>query len=259
MATNRKDLKVTRLDLRIPNDIYSQVEEIARANNEPSHHITGNIILSPTLLKLISLGIRSLSGNYNELADIPTNIERVPDTLSPRVDTVERELADLKKVVAELSAKLSGEVSDSLASDTIPDSLSDNEEVESDSVSDRGVTISVTVADKLSGTNMVIADKVTDTMSDNLIPSTATPEVIDSIVTSKTTDKDPSTKTWVEFFKMIGMDALTATEAQKKENINIRTKQMEEGLKAAMEQGLGQWAIKRAGRDFVRVEGLNQA
>jgi hypothetical protein len=79
---------------------------------------------------------------------------------------------------------------------------------------------------------MAIAGKVADTVSDNLIPSTVTPEIIDSIVTSaKTTDKDPSTKTWVEFFKMIGMDALTATEAQKKENIHIRTKRWKRGLK----------------------------
>jgi hypothetical protein len=43
-----------------------------------------------------------------------------------------------------------------------------------------------------------------------------------SIATATPTiDKDPSTKTWVEFFKMVGIDALTATEAQKKENIDI--------------------------------------
>jgi hypothetical protein len=247
MTNNRKDLKVTRLDLRIPNDLYSQVEEIARANNEPSHHITGNIVLSPTLLKLISLGIRSLSGNYSELVDLPTIIGQVSDTLSPRVDTVERELADLKEVVAELSGKLSDKVSDSLMPVSIADALPDKDEIVSDNVTD-----------KLSDINVAIAGKVADTMSDNLTPSTVTPEIIDSIVTSaKTTDKDPSTKTWVEFFKMIGMAALTATEAQKKENINIRTKQMEEGLRGAMEKGLGEWAVKRAGRDFVRVEGLN--
>ena len=78
---SRQEAKVTRLDLRIPNDIYSQVEEIAKANNEPAHHITGNVILTPTLIKLIRLGIRSLSDNYPSLVDIPTFSERVPDTL----------------------------------------------------------------------------------------------------------------------------------------------------------------------------------
>ncbi len=70
---------------------------------------------------------------------------------------------------------------------------------------------------------------------------------------AKTADKDPSVKSWAEFFKMIGMDALTATEAQKKENIDTRTQQIEQGLQVAKEQGLGEWAVKVAGRSFVRV------
>ena len=109
MATDRKDTKVTRLDLRIPNDIYAQVEEIAKTNNAPSHHITHNIILTPTLLNLISLGIRSLSG-----------ISQPSDTSSSRLDTIEGELAEVKKSLVELSDKLSGMVSASV-SDSVHD------------------------------------------------------------------------------------------------------------------------------------------
>jgi hypothetical protein len=70
---------------------------------------------------------------------------------------------------------------------------------------------------------------------------------------AKTTDKDPSIKSWAEFFKMVGMDALTATEAQKKENIDTRTEQIEQGLQAAKEQGLGEWIVKVAGRSFEKL------
>ncbi len=70
---------------------------------------------------------------------------------------------------------------------------------------------------------------------------------------AKTTDKDPNVKSWAAFFGMIGMKALKATDAQKEPNVDTRTQQIEQGLKAAKEQGLGEWAIKRAGRDFVRV------
>ena len=128
MATDRKDTKVTRLDLRIPNDIYAQVEEIAKANNAPSHHISGNIILSPTLLKLISLGIRSLSGNYSELADITPNISQLSDTSSTRIDAIAGELAEVKKSLSELSDKLSVYMSDTIPDivpDTVPDSTPD--------------------------------------------------------------------------------------------------------------------------------------
>jgi hypothetical protein len=52
---------------------------------------------------------------------------------------------------------------------------------------------------------------------------------------------------------MLGLEALTATDAQKKENIDTRTQQIEQGLQAAKEQGLGEWAVKVAGRSFVRT------
>jgi hypothetical protein len=57
-------------------------------------------------------------------------------------------------------------------------------------------------------------------------------EVVDIPTTSPAapTPKDSSTKTWAEFYKMIEVEALTATEAQKKENIDTRTKQIEQRL-----------------------------
>ncbi len=64
---------------------------------------------------------------------------------------------------------------------------------------------------------------------------------------------DEVNKPWAEFFKMVGIDALTATEAQKKENIDIRAEQIARGIQTAKEQGLGEWAVKVAGRSFVRV------
>jgi hypothetical protein len=67
-------------------------------------------------------------------------------------------------------------------------------------------------------------------------------------------DVDGNTKTWGEFFKMVGIEAMTAMEAQKKQDTDTRAKQIERGLQAAKDQGLGEWAVKRAGRDFVRVE-----
>jgi hypothetical protein len=145
---SRQEAKVTRLDLRIPNDIYSQVEEIAKANNEPTHHITGNIILTPTLVKLIRLGIRSLSDDYPSLLDIPIFSERVPDTLPPRMDTnahrltvVEEELSELKKLVISISNTMSDIISNPDAirveatisdsrSDIISDTIGSLEEVE---------------------------------------------------------------------------------------------------------------------------------
>jgi hypothetical protein len=94
-----------------------------------------------------------------------------------------------------------------------------------------------------------------DTLRNDLKKVTRDRAVTTELIANPTTppDKDPSVKSWAEFFKMIGMDALTATEAQKKENIDTRTQQIEQGLQAATEQVLGEWAVKIAGRSFVRV------
>jgi hypothetical protein len=140
---SRQEAKVTRLDLRIPNDIYSQVEEIAKANNEPTHHITGNIILTPTLIKLIRLGIRSLSDNYPSLLDLPTFSERVPDTLTLRMDTnahrltvVEEELSELKKLVISLSDNMSDNISDKIVNISSNPDVTRAEAINLDNISD---------------------------------------------------------------------------------------------------------------------------
>jgi hypothetical protein len=67
---------------------------------------------------------------------------------------------------------------------------------------------------------------------------------------------DPTTTqrlTWTKFFNTVGMEALTATEAQKEENIADRTEQIARGIQAAKEQGLGEWAVEVAGRSFVAL------
>jgi hypothetical protein len=72
-------------------------------------------------------------------------------------------------------------------------------------------------------------------------------------------DTQTDTKSWGEFSKLVGIEALTAVEAQKKENVAIRTKQIEMGLQAARKRGLGEWAVRVAGRSFVRLEELKGA
>jgi hypothetical protein len=147
IMANRQESKATRLDLRIPGDVYTQVEEIAMANNEPSHHITGNIILTPTLIKLIRLGIRSLSDDYPSLSDLPSLSQLVPDTLTPRMNVVELELSELKQLVISLSDRLSDKLSDSIkdvrvgtlsgeSSDNVPDPIMPDENILSAKLSD---------------------------------------------------------------------------------------------------------------------------
>lgn len=166
----RQDAKVTRLDVRLPNDLHATIEAIAQANGEPRHHITGNIILTPTVVKLIRLGVASLSGDYRTLADISTTTGQVSDILTPRMQAVESEVSILKKQISRLEDKLNGLiVSDNLAvvADTVPDDLppivSDTlPDIVSDILPD---TLPDTISSTLPDT---LADTRPDTLADTL-------------------------------------------------------------------------------------------
>jgi hypothetical protein len=77
---------------------------------------------------------------------------------------------------------------------------------------------------------------------------------------NRSTDVDPNRaslavrKTWGQFFEMVGMESLPAKDAQRKENIILRDKQVEEGILKAKEMGLGVWTDPRPGREFVRCD-----
>jgi hypothetical protein len=166
---SRQDAKVTRLDVRLPNDLHATIEAIAQANGEPRHHITGNIILTPTVVKLIRLGVASLSGDYRTLADISTTTGQVSDILTPRMQAVESEVSILKKHLCRLEDKLNGLiVSDNLAvvADTIPDALPP---IVPDTLPD---TISDIMPDTISST---LPDTPADTRPDTLADTLPAP------------------------------------------------------------------------------------
>ncbi|WP_373546350.1 hypothetical protein [Chamaesiphon sp.] len=88
------------------------------------------------------------------------------------------------------------------------------------------------------------SDRVTDDPIAN--PTNTKPD--------RDTDKNPTKKTWGEFFKMVGIEAMPALDAQKKQDTDTRTQQIERGLQAARDLGLGEWTAKSVGRSFVRVD-----
>ena len=45
--------KITKLDLRIPNDLYAQIESIAIEEGAKTNHISRKPTLSPTVIKLL--------------------------------------------------------------------------------------------------------------------------------------------------------------------------------------------------------------
>jgi len=78
----RSDDNITRIDVRIPNSLFEEIEQLAIERGEPVHHKSGRVTMAPTLLDLIRIGL---------------------DHYSPEV---------LERVSAKLSAKQSGTASD---------------------------------------------------------------------------------------------------------------------------------------------------
>lgn len=218
----RQESKVTRLDLRIPNDIYAQVEEIAKANNEPTHHITGNIILTPTLVKLIRLGVRSLSDNYPALADIPSSSGQVSDNSMKRMDAIEGELSELKKLVTELSnsrvvaVSVPDIVSDILKTDTISDSVSDeiSDEPELDFLSDN------------------LSDIVPDTIKTTEAHTIQSPS------------SESGTMSWTDFYRMID-EILPQDLKRNKAN-------SDKAISLAVDKGFDGWRYDSRVKNFIK-------
>jgi hypothetical protein len=120
----------SRIDVRFPDEIYEAIKFIAQKDGAKIHHRSGEIILTPTVVKLIRIGISHLSDDYQiSLSDthLSDNLtSRVVAKLARRLSSFEQELSDLKKLVITLS-------------DRLPDKSADKE---SDTVSDESSSIS---------------------------------------------------------------------------------------------------------------------
>jgi hypothetical protein len=113
----------SRIDVRFPDEIYEAIKSIAQKDGAKIHHRSGEIILTPTVVKLIRIGISHLSDEYQ----ISLSDTYLSDNLASRVVTIEQELSDLKKLVITLC-------------DRLPDDLADKT---SDTISDRSPSISI--------------------------------------------------------------------------------------------------------------------
>jgi hypothetical protein len=114
MAKDKSE-KITRIDVRIPNDIYSQIEQIAIKTNQPVHHRSGKPIVTPIILNLINLGLEAI-------AKEDFNLETLTDKQSDNNRIKEAELE--KKILASLEDKLEAMIEDKIKQ-LIGDKISD--------------------------------------------------------------------------------------------------------------------------------------
>lgn len=102
MAKDKSDKSdITRVDLRIPNHIFKDIEKLALETNQPLHHISGKVITTTVILNLINLGLESVRTEDFSIESIASK-----DSL--------REAEIEKKVLNTLTQRLEGIVSDKL-------------------------------------------------------------------------------------------------------------------------------------------------
>ena len=98
----RSDENITRIDVRIPNSMFEEVERLATERGEPIHHKSGRVTIAPTMLDLIRIGLDHYS---------PEALERVSAKLSAnQSDTESDNRIDLSELEDRLLAKLEGKL-----------------------------------------------------------------------------------------------------------------------------------------------------
>ena len=92
---SRQTDTVTRVDIRIPNHLYSQIQSIAVEHfNAKIHHRSNKPEVTSTILELIQIGIAHLESN------LPVADESVTDELR-------KQIGDLDTRLSEVEGKLS--------------------------------------------------------------------------------------------------------------------------------------------------------
>jgi hypothetical protein len=88
------DEHIKRCDVRVPIEIYNQIEKIAvNEYNVPLYHKTGKPQVSSTIIELLKLGIAALNGDLSDKVSGSVS-DVIPDNLSDRLQAIESKLSD---------------------------------------------------------------------------------------------------------------------------------------------------------------------
>jgi hypothetical protein len=87
--------KITKLDLRIPNDLYAQIELIAIQEGAKNHHLSGKPTLSPTAIKLLQEAVEQR--NYVSPDSEEERLSKAETLIVEALQKITTKLAELDK------------------------------------------------------------------------------------------------------------------------------------------------------------------
>lgn len=99
----RQSTRSTRIDLRLPNDLLENIQNLAADRfNAPIHHISGKPEITPVIIHLIRLGINALSEDQTDI--YPFSLK--PDQTD--TDVITRD--DLARAIESLRAEFNEKI-----------------------------------------------------------------------------------------------------------------------------------------------------
>ena len=89
--SSRKTDSVTRVDIRIPNELYEQISDLAVSHfHAKIHHRSNKPEVTPTILELIKIGIAHLNSTLPVTKDVTA--ETVTDELQQQIEQLDSRL-----------------------------------------------------------------------------------------------------------------------------------------------------------------------
>jgi hypothetical protein len=131
--TSRKTENVTRVDVRIPNQLYEEISAIAIYHfNAKIHHRSNKPEVTPTILELIKIGIAHLDST------LPVTNETVTDELRQAIEQLDSRLRTVENQLLKVNV-------------TAP-------RVESDSKGDEKILTEMELSEILGVSNLILRD-----------------------------------------------------------------------------------------------------
>ena len=116
--TGRKTDSVTRVDIRIPNELYQQISDLAVSHfHAKIHHRSQKPEVTPTILELIKIGIAHLNSTLPVTRDVTA--ETVTDKLQQQFTQLESRLKTVEDKLSYLS--ITAPIAESISSRTVRD------------------------------------------------------------------------------------------------------------------------------------------
>jgi hypothetical protein len=229
---SRSGESVTRLDIRFPNEMYDQMQQIAIKGGARTHHISQKVEVSPTVIKLVQLGLDALNGK------LPDTSDNISDSLPDKSSNI---LSDRNNNVSDISDKRIESIVDRRLTELgiIPNCQTENSST-SHSLPDRDFMISdrmTLLPDNLSDIKNITSDDSSN--SESVVEDV---QVLPSDAIEQVSGDNPQYYSYSEFHKWVGIPPSRPNIANGDIAITI-----------AKDRGLGDWRMNSSSRKFTKL------